>query len=313
MPSSLSTMVDKKTRRTKSQISDLRRSLYSLAEEAQPCTVRQLYYLMVSAGLIQKTEADYHNVVIRLLGEMRENDEMPWHWITDSTRWMRRPRTFSSLQAAVDASARDYRRSLWDNQGIYLEVWCEKLALLGVFSDVTDKWDVPLMIARGFSSKDFTHSAAEQIVDANRPTYIYQVGDHDPSGLVAWQDVQNKINRYTTKMWLDDSNPHFGDIQEIVFVRIAVTEDQIQIYHLPTRPTKTKGNTHAKNFEGESVEADALPPNVLRELVNDCIEQHVDQRALHVVQVAEESERKALEIFAKRTEKRKSFATRQVS
>jgi len=273
----------------------LREALYKLAEEAQPCTIRQLFYLMVSGGYIQKLESEYSNVVIRLAGDMRETDELPWHWITDSTRWMRKPRTFSSLQDAVNDSARTYRRSLWDNQNIYVELWCEKLALLGVIGDTAEKWDVPLMISRGFSSKDFAYSAAQQIVRADRPSYIYNVGDHDPSGLVAWQDVQNKITRYAAKLWSDRGESQWP----ITFERIAVTPEQIIEYDLPTRPTKKAGNTHAARFEGESVEADALPPNVLRQLVNDCIERHVDERALAVVMAAEESERRALEMFAK--------------
>jgi hypothetical protein len=49
--------------------------------------------------------------------------------------------------------------------------------------------------------------------------------------------------------------------------RIALTEEQIVRYNLPTRPTKREGNTHASNFDGDGVELDALPPQVLRDMV----------------------------------------------
>ena len=51
---------------------ELRRAVYAVAEEHQPLTLRQLFYLLVAAGLIQKTEPDYRNVVIRLASDMRE-------------------------------------------------------------------------------------------------------------------------------------------------------------------------------------------------------------------------------------------------
>jgi hypothetical protein len=51
---------------------------------------------------------------------------------------------------------------------------------------------------------------------------------------------------------------------------------------------------HAKEFEGESVELDALPPRVLRDMVREVIEQHITPQALEVLRAAEESERDVL-------------------
>jgi len=42
------------------------------------------------------------------------------------------------------------------------------------------------------------------------------------------------------------------------------------------------------------VEVDAIPPKVLRQIVSDCITQHVDDRAYNVMMAAEASERGAL-------------------
>jgi hypothetical protein len=48
------------------------------------------------------------------------------------------------------------------------------------------------------------------------------------------------------------------------------------------------------------VEVDALPAQVLRQMVHDCIEPHVDRHALSVTKTAEDSEREILTKFAKR-------------
>jgi hypothetical protein len=43
------------------------------------------------------------------------------------------------------------------------------------------------------------------------------------------------------------------------------------MFNLPTRPTKRAGKCHANGFEGDSVELDALPPSILREMVREVI------------------------------------------
>jgi hypothetical protein len=97
-------------------------------------------------------------------------------------------------------------------------------------------------IARGFASESFLWSTANTI---RGQAMIYQLGDHDPSGLAAWKHVQTKLREFAPDV-------------EIIFERIAVTEQQIAAYNLPTRPTKIT-DSRAKSFVGESVEVDAIP------------------------------------------------------
>jgi len=269
------------SRRTKAEIQLLKNAFFGLLAERHPQTVRQLFYQAVSAGLIEKTEADYQGVVVRLCGQMREEGNLPWEWLADSTRWMRKPRSYSSLEEAIARTATTYRRALWDNQNAYVEVWLEKEALAGVLYEITEMYDVPLMVVKGFPSKDFVHGAAEAIDAREKPAYLYYFGDWDPSGLVIWRDIRNKIERY-------------APVADVEFQRVAVTEQQIAKYNLPTRPTKREGNSHARNFLGDSVEVDAIPVDALQELAREVIERHIDQRQLKITMTAEESEREAL-------------------
>jgi hypothetical protein len=52
---------------------------------------------------------------------------------------------------------------------------------------------------------------------------------------------------------------------------------------------------HSRNFEGDSVEVDAMPSHVLRRLVGDAIEEWIDDDALHVTRAVEANEREWLE------------------
>src|SRR5262249_28290646 len=116
-------------RRTKAQIDAIRQAIYEALERDNPMTVRQVFYRLVSKGVIGKTEAEYKSTVVRLLTAMRKERDIPFGWIADNTRWMRKPRTYSSLDQALRRTAEAYRRSLWDNQDVYVEVWLEKDAL----------------------------------------------------------------------------------------------------------------------------------------------------------------------------------------
>ncbi|MCX7428735.1 MAG: hypothetical protein NTW96_24300 [Planctomycetia bacterium] len=257
-----------------------------LAEE-NPMTVRQVFYRLVSMRVIDKTEAEYQTVV-RLLGMMRRAGEIPYSWIADATRWMRKPRTHGSLDSMLRLTAGTYRRALWDDQNVYVEVWLEKDALAGVLYDVTAEWDVPLMVTRGYPSLSFLHTAAEQIRDEDRPCYLYYFGDLDPSGV----DIPRRVER--------DIRQFAPDV-EIHFERVAVTREQVEEFDLPTRPTK-KSDTRSRSFKGESVEADALPPAILRKMVSDCITQHIDADTLERTRRVEEAERDTLALIVERLE-----------
>ena len=84
--------------------------------------------------------------------DLRLRWDLPFEWISDNTRWMRKPQTFESLEAALRHTAAYYRRDLWADNEVYVEIWLEKDALAGVVVDITDEYDVPLMVARGYSS-----------------------------------------------------------------------------------------------------------------------------------------------------------------
>ena len=269
----------KRVRRTKDEMEFLRESLFEIVIDDAPMTVRQVFYQAVSRGLVKKTEAQY-GAVQRALADMRRSGKIPYRCISDNTRFMRKPTTWSSLDAVLENAAASYRRAVWDNQDAYVEIWLEKDALSGVLSDVTRKWDVPLMVTRGYSSLSFLHSAAEMIASQDRPCYLYYFGDYDPSGL----DIDRKI---------EETIRELAPAADFTVERVAVNESQIEEFHLPTRPTK-KSDTRSKSFKGESVELDAIPPALLRELCSECILRHIDQRELQALRFAEQEEREQL-------------------
>jgi hypothetical protein len=266
----------RRARRTAADIRELKDAIFSLLEKDNPQTVRQLFYRLVSVGAIPKTEQAYKNIVVRLTGQMRLEKEIPFSWLADNTRWTRKPPSYESLEQMLEESQGTYRRTLWKNQPDYVEIWLEKEALAGVLYEVTEVWDVPLMVTRGYPSLSFLHGAASQIEEVFKPVFLYYFGDLDPSGIDIARNVEQRI-------------AEFAPIADVEFCRVAVTQEQVHEYGLLTRPTKAS-DSRAHGFNGESVEVDAIPAATLKSICQDRIERHIDVSAhlkLNAVQSAE--------------------------
>ena len=269
-----------KRRATAADMEKRKRALLAIVRENQPCTVRQVFYQATVHGVVEKSEAGYARVQ-RALVELRRDRVMPYGWIVDNTRMMRKPRSYNSATDALAECAKFYRRNLWRDAEAYVEIWLEKDALSGVIYPIIETYDVPLMVARGYASLSFLQSAAEAIAAQERPSFIYHLGDHDPSGVNAGEKIEQTLRELAPSA-------------EIHFERLAVHPEQIAAWNLPSRPTKSS-DTRAKKFGyTQSVELDAIPPDTLRAIVQEAIERHIDAATIERLEVAEKSERDIL-------------------
>lgn len=269
-------------RRTRADISELLGATNEIIKsEPGQITIRHLFYRLVSLGLVPKTENGYKGLD-RFLMVWRRAEQVPWGAFVDNTRWQYGGQTYTGLEEALAETARTYRKTIWTDLPDRVEIWTEKDAIAGILMDEADKWGVPVLPTRGFPSGTMLFNAAVGIRNASKQgkaTTIYYFGDHDPSGVM----IDGKIRTSLTK--------DFG--VSVDFSRVAVSEDQIERYDLPTRATKK--STHSKNFKGGSVEIDAMPMQVLRDLVEDAIIRHIDPGVLEKTQRIEREERATLE------------------
>src|SRR5215475_5851843 len=161
-------------------------------------TVRQVFYQLVTRGVIEKTEIEYQQTVIRLMSEMRITGKLNWSWIIDESRRRRITQTYDNIKEAAENCAKFYRRSALEAADDYLEIWCEKDALSGLLWEVTSDYDVPLMVSRGMPSLTFLHGTAQAIAHAEesgKSTYIYQFGDWDPSGVLIPKSIKARLEQ----------------------------------------------------------------------------------------------------------------------
>jgi hypothetical protein len=173
---------------------------------------------------------------------------------------MRKPVTYNSTDEVLQAAAASYRKAVWANLNERVEIWIEKDALAGVVMPVTAEYDVPLMVTRGYSSETFAYEAAEEINHhfwrGNKGTYVYYLGDWDPSGVQSAEALEKKLKEHATPAAFQ-------------FERLALLPDQVYgPPKLPTRRIKDK-DTRTESFRrkfavNECAELDALPADELR-------------------------------------------------
>ena len=273
-------------RRTNAELADIDEAIVYAVRDEHPVSLRGVYYRVVSAGAVDKTELGY-KLVGRELLKLRRAGVVPYSWITDGTRLIRKPDSWDSLDEMLEDAAESYRRALWHSQDIVVMMFTEKDAISGILFPITKKWDVELGVLRGYASETFCYGVAEEIIEANalgKAVYLCQFGDHDPSGVNAWRNFEEKVTAFVVEK---------QRAAVASFERLAVLPRQIAEYGLPTRPTK-KSDSRARGFVGESVEVDAIPANELRRICEGAITQHIDEEQQRLVRVAEESERELL-------------------
>jgi hypothetical protein len=106
----------------------IRAGVLELVDRHERMTVRQVFYALEVQSVVEKTEGGYRRVQTQVL-KMRREGLLPWPFITDGTRWQRKPASWDRVEDFMSHMPRTYRRDLWRAQNVRIEVWLEKDAL----------------------------------------------------------------------------------------------------------------------------------------------------------------------------------------
>lgn len=271
-------------------------------QDLLPLTLRQVHYqIVVRHKDYHNNKAHYDNLTATLR-DARMAGLVPWNAIDDPTRGMHQWKTFASVKANLISAARRHLLDRWRKQKFAPVVLVEKDAALSILERACDRFYVPYESLKGYGSTTVLRNAVAQhclrAFDRDQHPVVIHLSDHDCSG---W-DMERNLQWYMNTL-----------VRRKVDVRhIALTLDQIAAGYgdgnpLPPDPAKTDDPRYEKyslyleekGFENGAWEMDALPPNVINDLIVKEIESLCDK---DLWKQTEDQEREQGEIITKLAE-----------
>ena len=256
-------------------------------EQGYTLTLRQLYYQLVSRGIIPNQQKEYAKLS-GLIVKGRMAGVIDWGAIEDRLRVPFLPYWNVDINDALQDSAKQYRVNRMRNQDTYIELWVEKDALSGVLKNITSKYHINLMVNRGYSSCSAMHDAFIRLNgrSESRKIILY-LGDHDPSGLDMIRDINDRLIG-------------FG-LENFEVRQIGLTWEQIQQYAPPPNPAKVtdpRAKKYIAEFGRVSWEVDALNPKTLHQLVSNNVEDLINPEIFSKQMEREDLEKTKLQQIA---------------
>lgn len=171
-------------------------------------------------------------------------------------------------EQALESIAQQYGITHWDGQPEHVEVWVEKDALVDVIARAAWPLDVSYTACKGSPSHSLVHDAALRLRSFERrgiETRILYLGDHDPTGLDIPRDIQDRLSLFGSTCYVE---------------RIALTMEQVEQYDPPpnyAKATDSRFDGYVDLYGTDCWELDALEPQVLTDLVDRKIREHLDE------------------------------------
>lgn len=273
---------------------ELLAKVISIVEEYQAqgyrMTLRQLYYQLVARDIIPNKLAEYGRLS-RLLTDARMYGLIDWEFIEDRVRVRKMEGEWHDIPDLIDSALYSYRRERWNNQDYYIEVIVEKNALMGVLEPICNEYHVSIFPNVGYGSTTVIHELAQRMIqheNSGKKCILLYFGDHDPSGEDMVRDIQNRLDIFYASVEVK---------------KVALTMEQINEYNPPPNPAKMtdpRANEYVDKHGSSSWELDALPPNVLVQLLRDSIEEYIDMDKYNAVKALEQVEKKKLRELAEK-------------
>lgn len=258
-------------------------------------TLRQLYYQLVSKNIIANDDRQYKRVG-KMLSDARMAGLVDWNAIEDRLRKPTLYATWESPRELLDYYKDQYEIDRLQGQRNYVEVWVEKDALSQVVKRACEKWQIPVMVNRGYGSSSAMYSTCMRIhrVIRQAPTdsvNILYLGDHDPSGLDMIRDVTDRLKLMLKRFGYD----HLLDVKPI-----ALTKQQIEEHSPPPNPAKlsdSRAGSYVTKHGYTSWEVDALPPQVLDDLIKNEVGNLLNLDQIEDIMQIEQQERDQITDF----------------
>lgn len=259
-------------------------------------TIRQIFYRLVAQYGFEKTDRSYQNLV-GWLTLARRAQLIPFNAIRDdsgrhssNTGHDGRDDIWDMMVYDIEHAVDHYRLDRQIGQPQHIILYCETEGMVPMLGQMVRDYNVPVTSPKGFSSVTVTHNVAQRIADREKPTVFMHVGDHDPSGESIFTSMSQDIGKFVAEIQGGRYNPTTGATIEVAGweegtgplfkpMRVALTEEQVEEFNLPTAPAK-RSDSRSANWDKETTQLEAMDPPLLERVVTEVIGDMTDYDAL---------------------------------
>ena len=268
-------------RRTNAQVEAVREAAREELALGHPMTLRQVHYRLVSRDdVVHPNTQNAYDTLSRWLRDDRLSGDVEWEWMEDRLREPHDIQMWDGLGDYFEQIRRSYRRQVWNSQPCFVEVWCEKDALSGIFAEEVDRYRVTLNIGRGYDGWSSIKEAAERYrywqEEFGLETTVLYFGDFDPSG----EDMHRSLQERFATLGV------YPDMPKVALVH----DDTARLPFNFTKLTDSRAPAFIERYGDVAVELDALPVEDLRSRIQSQIEERIDRPALQRELAAEVAE-----------------------
>jgi hypothetical protein len=252
-----------------------------LAEYAAylPLTIRQIFYRLVGVHEYPKTERAYKNLC-EMLNRARRAERIDFSAIRDDGITKRTPHHWKNATELVEVfinSAESFTIDRQAGQLSRLFFAVEAAGMVPLVEEIAAPYTITVLSSGGFDSTTAKYAMAQTLSEFPAAEVLH-IGDHDQSGVHVFSSLTEDVQAFVAGLDQESVPP--------IFTRLAVTPLQIAELSLPTAPPKA---IDRRSFDGDvTTQVEAIPPDVLVEIIREAIESRIDQTAYQAVLAEEE-------------------------
>lgn len=249
-------------------------------QEPTSMTLRQLYYRLVSEGLIPN-KVNTYKVLSRKTALARREGWFPT--LIDRTREIERYAFWDTAKMAAEEMESGFRVDRTEGQPWSVYIGVEKHGMTIQLMHWFGAMGIPILALGGYSSQTFVDEVRQHVERQGRPSVLLYAGDFDASGVDIDRDFEERTEIFDK------------------VIRVALLRKHLKQFSLPPMPGKHTDSRTASFIlqHGESiqVELDALKPSDLRKLYQKQIDKFWDNKLYEKAKAREAKQRERLTIL----------------
>lgn len=252
-----------------------------------PLTIRQIFYRLVSTSAAYPKTEQFYGKLCHHMANARRARIIPFKAIRDdgvTTIHLDHFNDEDHFRRHIRLLGEGYTRNKLASQPLHIEVWCEAAGMLPQLSAVTEEFSIQVYSSSGFDSLTAKKNLADRIANVGKDALVLHLGDYDPSGESIFESASEDVSAFLKADW-----PGIN----ATFLRVALTAAQVHLHNLPTAPPKVT-DTRSRAWAGETCQLEALPPDIIADILRGKIYEALDRKKLQRDQALEDVDRRSI-------------------